>query len=178
MTCGGVSDLDDGDGGGGRTASSLGDAPVRQEVQESRSLLCSTTLSLPIACSNWPMMWYASISNSGEGLQKEAEVHNDDSRAIDNEIKTICNRIQVLDRHLKKDLALTERRVLEVGRKTLTAERTLLKSERVLALCPSKLELKRLRESHAEEDKRLKQQRIEDPRAGLISLTRCLGRCE
>ncbi|MEK9577710.1 MAG: hypothetical protein VW008_00020 [Aquiluna sp.] len=95
-------------------------------------------------------------------MRKAAEVPTDGSIALDMEIKNIHNMIQRTDRELKKNMSDVERVTLTVERASLVAERAQMKKEREFALCPAKLEFKRLRETHAVEDQRLKQQRIDE----------------
>jgi len=95
-------------------------------------------------------------------MRKAAEVPTDGSMALDVEIKNIHNLIQRTDRELKKIMPDAKRITLTVQRASLATELSQVKKEREFALCPTKLELKRLRETHAVEDQRLKQQRIDD----------------
>lgn len=96
-------------------------------------------------------------------MRKQAEAPNADSVAIDAEINAIHNMIQCFDRRLKKTVAGSDASaLLGVQRKVLTAERAALHKERDFALCPSKLELKRVREAHTAELQDAKQRKIND----------------
>ena len=96
-------------------------------------------------------------------MRKDAEMTTDASRAMDEDIKNVSNRIRRIDRDLKKTVTSTAERIdLNAERTRLMGERSRMQKERKFALCPTKLELKRLRETHSMEVQRLKQQRIDE----------------
>ena len=91
-------------------------------------------------------------------LRKNAEVHNEGSTGIDKRLKELQKKIKSIDKQLKTRPTPT----LEAERKQLATQRAKLTKERGFALCPSKLELKRVREAHNEECKLEKQRRIDE----------------
>ena len=96
-------------------------------------------------------------------MRRQAEVHNDDSVAVDSEIRAMSNTIKSLDGKIKKTAAESDASLLRrVQRKALATELASLRKERALALCPSKIELKRVRAAHAAEAQAAKQRKIDD----------------